>query len=207
MSSENSADEEVTNSEQINYLEDTIEVAQGHADDFEEVLEDHEDEVPDFVFEDYEGLDEHLERIEDLVDDAQDEGQPHHLVDAAVHLQFVQGTIDQLGKALEVSAAEDVLDDLGQTAEDAEDRLDTLATGEQSIWYARVDQVPVIKESRFVEARDLITEVHDDTDYRLKGYVTETSSEPDFETGDPGKEVDLEDIWFFRTEAKDGGRA
>lgn len=196
MTSTNASDEESTQ----NY--DPVESA---IDTAKEKLNPIEDRIDDPYAADVEEMEDLLDEIEEAVDDAQDTDDVTHLAAAPAQIEFLQATANNI--ATQAKALEQEFDEFQVALEAVEDYVEDIEV-EQSRWFARVNGIPLLYDSRTVEARQLIEDSvgpDDPSAYSIEAYTSEVDEEADARYPDNEQDVPLDDFDEFEAVRDKGG--
>lgn len=192
MASKNASDEESTHD---------YEPVESAIDTAKEKLDPIEDRIYDAYAADVEEIEDLLDEIEEAVDDAQDTDDVTELGAAAAQIEFLQAKADNI--ATQANGLEQEFEEFQVALEAVED-----VGVVQTHWFARVNGIPLLHDSRTVEAGQLIEDsvAPDDTsEYSIEAYTSEVDEEADARYPDNEQDVPLDDFDEFEAVRDKGG--
>jgi len=196
MTSKNVSDEEsIQNYEPVESAIDTA----------KEKLEPIEDRIDDPFSADVEEIEDLLDEIEEAVDDAQDTDDVTHLAAAPAQIEFLQATANNI--ATQAKDLKREFDEFQVALEAVEDYVEDVEVA-QSKWFARVNGIPLLYDSRTVKARKLIedsVDPDDPSEYSIEAYTSEVDEEADARYPDNEQDVPLDDFDEFEAVRDKGG--
>jgi chromosome segregation ATPase len=174
-------------------------------DTAKEKLDPIEDRINDTFAADIEEIEDILDVIEETVDDAQDTDSVTELAAASAQVEFLQAKADNISNQANGLTAE--FEEYQVALEAVEDYVEDIEV-EQSKWFARVNGIPLLYDSRTVKAGELIEDSVDPDDaseYSIEAYTSEVDEEADARYPDNEQDVPLGDFDEFEAVRDKGG--
>jgi len=174
-------------------------------DTAKEKLDPIEDRINDTFAADVEEIEDILDVIEEAVDDAQDTDSVTELAAAPAQVEFLQAKADNISNQANGLTAE--FEEYQVALEAVEDYVEDIEV-EQSKWFARVNGIPLLYDSRIVKAGELIEDSVDPDDaseYSIEAYTSEVDEEADARYPDNEQDVPLDDFDEFEAVRDKGG--